>query len=223
MLYDAVNYATQAQNVGTSNRKNKRVKGDEFLSGYSKENRLHPVITLVVYWGTKEWDGSRCLWDMMDTDDPVVRNFVTNYKMNLLIPGEINDFTPFVTSNKQVFEFMACSNDEQAMNALMDNNKEFKNVPVDVVNLLNACTGANLEFDETKEVVDMCKAWADHAANAAATATISATKRTAREDAINLLENGAPLELVVKCIKNLTKEEIIEIYNEVRSGKIQES
>ncbi len=38
--------------------------GDEYLSGFMKDDRLIPVVTLTVYWGTKERDGltsMRCL------------------------------------------------------------------------------------------------------------------------------------------------------------------
>lgn len=46
-------------------------------------------------------------------------------------------------------------------------------------------------------------------------ATISATKKKAKEDANNLFKNGAALDLVIKSIEGLTKEEILEIYYEV--------
>lgn len=32
-------------------------KSDEYLSGFMKDDRLLPVVTLVVYFGSKEWTG----------------------------------------------------------------------------------------------------------------------------------------------------------------------
>lgn len=48
-------------------------------------------------------------------------------------------------------------------------------------------------------------------------AMVNAAKQTSREDAINFFKNGVALEIVVKSIKGLTKEEILEIYDEVHS------
>ena len=37
----------------------------EFLSGFRKTDRLHPCITLVLFWGEK-WDGPTDLYDLLD-------------------------------------------------------------------------------------------------------------------------------------------------------------
>ena len=38
---------------------------DEFLSALKKDDRLHPVISLCIYYGEKEWDGPFNLLDML--------------------------------------------------------------------------------------------------------------------------------------------------------------
>ena len=48
-----------------------------------KTDRLHPVISLCVYYGEDPWDGPLCLADMLEIPEKV-RPMVSDYKMNLL-------------------------------------------------------------------------------------------------------------------------------------------
>ncbi len=56
---------------------------DEFLSNFKKTDRLHPVISLCVYYGEDEWDGPFCLTDMLEIPEKL-KTLVSDYKMNLL-------------------------------------------------------------------------------------------------------------------------------------------
>lgn len=40
--------------------------GGEYLYGFRKQDKLYPVVTLVSYWGKKEWDGSKNLHEIID-------------------------------------------------------------------------------------------------------------------------------------------------------------
>jgi len=44
---------------------------DEFLSGFKKTDRLHPVISLCVYYGESEWDGPFSLKDMLEIPEKI--------------------------------------------------------------------------------------------------------------------------------------------------------
>ena len=58
MMYDGLNYVKQCEKTRKENKKNKRLKtADEFLSGIRREDKLKPVVTLVIYFGEEEWDG----------------------------------------------------------------------------------------------------------------------------------------------------------------------
>ncbi|RHO24211.1 hypothetical protein DW212_09645, partial [Eubacterium sp. AM18-10LB-B] len=63
---DALGYREECAKKKRENKKNAvYANRDEFLSGMRKEERIHPVFTLVVYYGEKPWDGPRRLKDMM--------------------------------------------------------------------------------------------------------------------------------------------------------------
>lgn len=60
MLYDAIDYATQVNVMGKKNRATKEPKKSaEFLSGISKDDKIITVITIVLYWDDKKWNGAR--------------------------------------------------------------------------------------------------------------------------------------------------------------------
>lgn len=84
MLGDALSYLKEYNEVVAKNRKiNQLSSSSEFLSGISKEERLHPIISLCVYYGDEEWDGPLCLTDMLDIPEDW-KELVSDYKMNLV-------------------------------------------------------------------------------------------------------------------------------------------
>ena len=56
---------------------------DEFLSALKKDDRLHPVISLCIYYGEKEWDGPFNLLDMLVIPE-YLKPLVSDYRMNLI-------------------------------------------------------------------------------------------------------------------------------------------
>ena len=57
MSYDVVEYERQAESIRKKIRKEKGISSAELLSGFKKESRLSPCITLVLFFG-ETWDGS---------------------------------------------------------------------------------------------------------------------------------------------------------------------
>ena len=64
MLYDSLEYAEQVR-VKWKERP-PRLSSAEFLSRFQKNDKLIPVITLIFYYGTEEWDGPLELHQMFD-------------------------------------------------------------------------------------------------------------------------------------------------------------
>ena len=58
MIGDAFSYLKEYQEIAAKNRKDKNfASSDEFLSNMKKTDRLHPVVSLCVYYGEHPWDG----------------------------------------------------------------------------------------------------------------------------------------------------------------------
>lgn len=84
MLGDALSYLREYNEIVAKNRKTNQLSlSAEFLSGMNKEDCLHPIISLCVYYGEEEWDGPLCLKDMLSIPEKW-KELVSDYKMNLI-------------------------------------------------------------------------------------------------------------------------------------------
>nr|WP_308499329.1 transposase [uncultured Agathobacter sp.] len=163
MIYDALNYGEQVNEAKKRHRKNKDYRSsDEFLSGFTLDDKLTPVVTITLYLGTAQWDGPRSLVEMMPQMDERILTFINDYRINLLNPLEITDFSKFETGIRQLFELLKNASDEEKLNDLITNDETFTRVDVETVAAINLFVGTDIKYDEKEEVVNMCKAWDDH-------------------------------------------------------------
>lgn len=85
MLYDALGYLKEYQEISRSNKKTSdTMTAEEFLSALRKQDRLHPIISIVIYYGEKPWDGPLSLKDMIIKMPDRIASAFSNYKMNLV-------------------------------------------------------------------------------------------------------------------------------------------
>ena len=157
MIYDALNYGEQVNEAKKSHRKNKDYRSsDEFLSGFTLDDKLTPVITITLYLGTTQWDGPRSLAEMMPQMDERILPFINDYRINLLNPLEITDFSKFETGLRPLFELLKNASDEEKLNDLITNDETFTRVDVETVAAINLFVGTDIKYDEKEEVVNMC-------------------------------------------------------------------
>ena len=192
MNYDALNYGKQVSEIAKEHRKNKDIKDSgEFLSGFTKEDKLKPIITLTIYFGAKTWDAPRSLKEMFEEIDESIMKFVEDYKVHLIVPNEIQDFDKFATDFGKVMKYIAVSEDRDALKQLQS-DEAFKSVDADTVRLLNACTNSNILIREGEVKVDMCSGLK---------ALIEEGREEGREEGVGLGENKKLTELVQKKVK----------------------
>ena len=163
MVYDALNYNSQVKEAAAKHREQSELgSGAEFLSGFHKEDRLTPVITITLYWGEDEWDGPRSLHEMFQKVDERLKPYLPDYRINLLVPQEIKDFHSFRTTLGAVLEIIKYSNDNQAMSRLLENRKRFSTMDNESISVINTFLGTEIPFNDLEGGNDMCKAWEDH-------------------------------------------------------------
>lgn len=163
MVYDALQYAGQVDEAAREHRRDRAGKKPtpaEYLSGFYREDRLVPVITLVIYFSPDRWNGPRSLYEMLSTDDPEILRFVSDYRINLLCPAELSDdeLGSMKTSLHEVFQFVKNSRDGERLAETVRSNSAFRHLDTKAARVISAVTGTELEIDETKEVVDVCQA-----------------------------------------------------------------
>ena len=188
MNYDALNYGKQVSDIAKEHRKKKDIKDSgEFLSGFTKEDKLKPIITLTIYFGAEVWDAPRSLKEMFEEVDESIMQFVEDYKVHLIVPNEIKDFDKFATDFGKVMKYIAVSKDKAALEELQ-NDEKFRSVDADSVRLLNAYTNSNISIKEGEETMDMCSG-------------LKALIEEKREEGVGLGENKKLKELVQKKVK----------------------
>jgi hypothetical protein len=162
MTYDALRYEKQVDQIAKQHKKNGDLKGDEFLSGFSKGDKIKPVITLTVYFGNREWDAPRCLYDMMEMDQipNELKKFIPDYRLNLIVPTEITDFSLFSTQLGQVLRAISASKDKDSL-GMIAKDKMYEHLDVETADLIKEFTTINFPIEEGAKEVNMCKAMED--------------------------------------------------------------
>ena len=163
MVYDALQYAKQVEEAAVSHRLSGDFKGvgsDEYLSGFMKRDHLLPVVTLVVYFDSKEWDGPLSIHEMFSGQDARVLALVPDYRVNLIAPASIEDkdFGKFQSSLKEVLSFIKYAANKNELKRLLDTDKAFHRLGREEVDVLNACVGAKIAVKEGEEAIDVCLA-----------------------------------------------------------------
>ncbi len=148
-LYDALNYASQVELIRKKHEELRDLRGDERLSGFSKEDHIIPVITLCICFDKKKWDAPRSLFDMFGEVDTRLANYVDDYKLNLITPEEIEDFSKFSSELGMVMEFIHVSDDKERLRDII-NTRNDKTMHVDTADMINTYLGARISTKNAK-------------------------------------------------------------------------
>lgn len=162
MLYDAMQYGKQVSELAADHGKHRaelKMTGAEYLSGFLKTDKLLPVITLVIHFSAAEWDGAKSLHEMMEWPDAHLKEYVQDYKIQLIDPAKIRpeEFEKFSTSLREVLECIKYSKDKKKLRKLVENNPRMT-MEVNAARVVQAVTGTKFRISEETEVVDMCQA-----------------------------------------------------------------
>ena len=162
MVYDALEYAGQVENSARSHREAKQwpSTSGEYLTGFYKDDRLIPVITTVVYFGSDTWNAPRSLHEMLFVQDPEILSMVPDYRINLFSPAEIKDeeLDKLQSNLKEVMLFIKYSKDKRKLQDLTSQSPGFRSLELKAARVIDSITGINLRFTETEGRVNMCQA-----------------------------------------------------------------
>ena len=99
MIGDAFSYLKEYNEIAAKNTKEKNwSSSDEFLSKFKKTDRLHPMITVCIYYGEDKWDGPKSLADMLNIPEDF-KSLISDYKFNLI---EVRKSEDLKFNNKDV-------------------------------------------------------------------------------------------------------------------------
>ncbi len=121
MLYDAMQYSSQIQELTESNhKKGENLINSEFLSGLKKTDRIMPVITLTVYFGFDKWDAPKSLNEMFTDSIDDYKPFIQDYKIFVIEPQMPDeDLNKLDTNLRDVMKFIKYSRNKEAWKQFM--------------------------------------------------------------------------------------------------------
>jgi hypothetical protein len=166
MIYDVGEYEKQLRKIRRQVRHNaKGLSAGEYLYGFRSTDRLHPVVTFLLYAGEEPWEKPLDLWDILDFTDipPVMKQYTHGYKINLIDIRRMADTSVFQTDLRQVFDFIRCSDDKMKLMALVENEPYFQHMEEDAFEVTANYAHVdklNMNMEEYLEEggLNMCKA-----------------------------------------------------------------
>ena len=211
MIYDALNYMEQLQELETVHKDKGELKDSkEFLSGITKEDRIVPVISVVLYLGD-DWDGNRCLYDMMGIDEQqtqtedmeMLRNYIPDYHINLIQANQIEHVEKFKTDLQYIFGMLKYNTEKTLLYDYVKKNREALNhMDADAMMAMWSLLGEQKRLqkliggEEGKEKKDMCKAIDELIADGEAAGEAKGERRLS--ELILLLTRQKRQDLIVK-------------------------
>ncbi len=169
MNLESANYHKQWTKLKKHHREAKDLTGAEFLSGYGKEDKLIPTITIVIYWGKKPWDGPKCLKDMMDMEayPTELQGMIADYPIHVLEVRKLGDLEVFHTDVQYVFGFLQHEGSKEELAAYLEEHEEgFRNLSEDAYDMISVMTHSKelqgySETGKERGGKDMCQAIKD--------------------------------------------------------------
>lgn len=132
----------------------------EFLSGFWKTDRLIPVITLVIYFGSDSWDAPLSLKEMYSDVDSAILAHAPDYHVNLIAPAEMSDMeiNEFYSNLREVMLYIKYSKDKKTLNKIVKEDIKFQSMERQAAEVINIVTGSKLKYPQGKGDVNMCLA-----------------------------------------------------------------
>lgn len=139
------------------------------MSRFLKDDKVKPVVTLVFYYGEKEWDGSRSLYEMMDfggeeEEQKNLKKFIPNYPINLVDVGRLEKLDGFQTDLQVVFgmiKYKGSKYKKEIQSYVNEHREYFGCLSWDDFLAIREMMNLNKKMEkilekENREVVDMC-------------------------------------------------------------------
>ena len=160
IIYDALQYGRQVTEISKRNRKKGVQTGSEFMSGFRKEDRLLPVITLVIHFGADKWDAPMSLHEMMAVTDKELLQHIPDYRIKLIDPAGIDsdEMDKFHTSLREVLSYIKYSKDADKLAEYMKHNQRMEHLEVSAAQVIKEVTNTKFQIPKGMEEVNMCEA-----------------------------------------------------------------
>lgn len=127
MQFDGADYQNQVRRTEEENRKRLGLKTG--LPAFFREDRIVPVITLILYFGEEEWDRPVRLHDMLafPKGDTRIKMLVPDYPIHVISVRRNGsagiDISLLHTELRQVFGFLQYQEDKEGLKRYVEENR----------------------------------------------------------------------------------------------------
>ena len=166
MQFDGADYQNQVRRTEEENRKRLGLKTG--LPAFFREDRIVPVITLILYFGEEEWDRPVRLHDMLafPKGDTRIKMLVPDYPIHVISVRRNGsagmDISLLHTELRQVFGFLQHQEDKEGLKRYVEENRAvFSQLPSNAALFLAASaheTRLLKGLNREEEHYDMCRA-----------------------------------------------------------------
>ena len=217
MLYDSLQYVKQVEEAirsrkkqrGETDKSGEKVTTGEYLSGFHKDDKLIPVITLVIYFGSKKWDAPKRLHEMLAVQDEKILSFVPDYKINLIAPAEMSEkkIKRLSTDLREVMIAIKYEKNIRKLFEHVNHDPRFKDISRQAAQVINVMLGAKLKINQEEERCDMkesLKEWEER------------TRREGRKEGVEIgrkdgVEIGRQKEIISMAIRLLKQNKLSHV------------
>ena len=126
----------------------------------SREDKITPVITLVINFGSKKWDGPIRLHEMFSEQPEHILRLIPDYQVLLIDPMSMadTDLGRLNSSLREVLSYIKYQHDQEQMQRLLQEDQRFSELERNAALVIQATTRTELNIKPNAEVVDMCEA-----------------------------------------------------------------
>ena len=215
MVYDALEYAGQVEKSARSHREAREwaSSSGEYLTGFYRNDRLIPVITVVVYFGSDTWTAPRSIHEMLSVQDPEILSMIPDYRINLFSPAEIKDeeLNKLQSNLREVMFFIKYAKDKRKLQELTSHDSSFQSLELKAARVINSITGLNLQFKEKERMVNMCQAVQEMCDDARAEGRAEGRFQISHEVAQRMLKDPRFSPEDISDLLGLSLEEVLKL------------
>jgi len=218
MIYDALGYLQEYEDLSHSRKKSgAKLSPEEFLSGMGRDDRLHKIITIVIYYGEEPWDGPLSLLDMTTESSEMMTNAFSDYKMNLV---QLREGGKYHFSNEDVQTVFEISGYifKGKFDKIEESYKD-RDIKAELAEIIGLITESDYIAQQAAEskggMINMCKALEKLKKRGNEQAFARGMEQRTNEIVLNLLRTGVDTSLI-KEVSGLDDDKIEKLRKKIQ-------
>ena len=201
------------------NRDNQNTDSATFLSGFTKSDRLKPVVTVTIYWGADSWDGPTSLKEMMEPMDDKIASLVDDCNINLFSIIDLDEVPEFRTRLRELFMLLSKRNNDVELIETVYKDAAFLKIDRETAEIMGEFTDIRLTKKDKEGQYNMCKAVEDIIAKGKAEGRAEGRVEGKAEGRVEGKAEGK-IEGTIDTLVSLVRDGLLDIEEAAKRAKL---